>query len=242
MIESTANGNFPRVILFDIDGTLIRGARRAEYRGLINDMLTGIFGTCGRIHEVDFAGRTDLSIYREALECEGISPETIRECIPQLQAATVEILNQLAATGEVFRLCAGVAELLESLAADERFVASLLTGNLEKLAEAKLRLVGIWHYFRGRGAFGGDAEDRNHLPAIAAQRFSEHFGYSLPPDRFIIVGDTPRDIYCARHFGARVIAVASGNHTASQLQQLSPDAVLEDLTDTQQVLRLLAEI
>src|SRR5436305_7377459 len=128
---------FPRVILFDIDGTLIRAVRRPEYRGRIRQMLLDVFGTCGRIAEVDFGGKTDLAIYREALECEGFTLAQIRERLPRLAATMVEILDELAATGEVFRLCAGVAELLEALAADARFVTSLLTGNVERLAEAK---------------------------------------------------------------------------------------------------------
>lgn len=232
----------PRIILFDIDGTLIRAVRRAEYRGLIRGMLENIFGTCGRIHEVEFAGKTDLAIYREALECEGVSPEVIRERLPMLEARMVEILNSLAATGEVFKLCAGVRELLDALSQDPRFVSSLLTGNVEKLAEAKLRVAGIWHYFPDRGAFGSDAEDRNHLPAIAAERFRERLGEEVAPGRFIVVGDTPRDVSCARHFGARAVAVASGQHTAEQLARTSPDALLNDLSDTEAVVRLLAEL
>src|SRR5689334_9102046 len=75
-----------RVILFDIDGTLIRAVRRPEYRGRIRQMLIDTFGTCGRISEVDFGGKTDLLIYREALECEGFTPEQIRERLPALEA------------------------------------------------------------------------------------------------------------------------------------------------------------
>ena len=84
-----------RVVLFDIDGTLIKTVRRGEYRGLIHAMLIEIFGTCGRINEVDFAGKTDLAIYREALECEGFTIGQIRELLPRVEAAAVEILNQL---------------------------------------------------------------------------------------------------------------------------------------------------
>jgi phosphoglycolate phosphatase-like HAD superfamily hydrolase len=121
-------------------------------------------------------------------------------------------------------------------------VTSLLTGNVERLAEAKLRAAGIHHYFQKRGAFGSDAEERDHLPAIAAERINQHMGLTLAPEKFIIIGDTPRDIKCARHFGARVLAVASGQHSTAQLKDHKPDALLEDLSDTEAVLNLLAEI
>ena len=236
------DGRFPRVILFDVDGTLIKAARRGEYRGLINAKLIELFGTCGRISEVDFAGKTDLAIYREALECEGVSIDAICRRIPEIETAMAQVLDHMASGGEVFHLCPGVRELLEALSHDARFLPSLLTGNMEKLAQAKLRLAGIWDYFKGRGAFGSDAEERDHLPAIAAARFNDYLGQELERDRFVIVGDTPRDIACARHFGARVLAVASGRHTVEELSALCPDAVLPDLSGTDEVLKLLAAI
>lgn len=238
-VELTAD---PRIILFDIDGTLITAVRRPEYRGRIRSMLEDVFGTCGRISDVDFGGKTDLLIYREALECEGVTPDQIREQLPLMESRMVALLEEMASTGEVYRLCAGVRELLDVLVGDARFIASLLTGNVERLAEAKLRVAGINHYFQKRGAFGSDAEERDHLPAIAAERINGHMGLTLAPERFIIVGDTPRDIKCARHFGARVLAVATGQHTVEQLKSHAPDALLEDLSDTESVISLLAEI
>ena len=243
--QSAATDHRPlpsRVILFDIDGTLIKAVRRPEYRGAMREILMSVFGTCGRIGDVEFAGKTDLAIYREALEPEGINLDGIRGCLPRVEAAMVELMDRMAATGEVYRLCPGVRELLEALALDQRYITSLVTGNAERLAEAKLRVAGIGHHFRERGAFGSDAEERDHLPEIAAGRINRRLGRQLPTSNFVIVGDTPRDISCARHFGARVVAVASGQHTVEQLTPYSPDALLEDLGDTQSVLKLLAEI
>jgi phosphoglycolate phosphatase len=232
----------PRVILFDIDGTLIKAVRRPEYRGAMREILVNVFGTSGRIGEVEFAGKTDLAIYREALEPEGIGFESIRERLPLVEASMVELMDRMATTGEVYRLCPGVQELLDALSSNERFVTSLLTGNVERLAEAKLRVAGIFHYFRERGAFGSDAEERDHLPAIAAERINSSLGRELPAHRFVIIGDTPRDISCARHFGARVVAVASGQHSVEQLKEYSPDALLADLSDTASVIGLLSEL
>src|SRR5262249_18703691 len=124
---------------------------------------------------------------------------------------------------------------------NNQFLPSLLTGNVEKLAEAKLRHVEIWHYFKGRGAFGSDAEDRDHLPAIAAARLRDHLGTELHPEQFIIIGDTPRDISCAKYFAAKVLAVATGKHTLDELLTYQPDAALADLSDTSVVLTLLEQ-
>src|ERR1041384_637282 len=136
MTETAERKDNIRAVLFDIDGTLIKTVRRREYRKLIHEMLLDVFGTCGRIGEVDFAGRTDLAIYREALECEGITPALIRERLPLVESATVEILNHLSSTGEVFQLCPGIQDLLDALVVDSSFVCTLLTGNVERLAEA----------------------------------------------------------------------------------------------------------
>ncbi|HEY6331094.1 MAG TPA: HAD hydrolase-like protein [Blastocatellia bacterium] len=233
---------FPRILLFDIDGTILTAVRRREYRSRIREKLEEIFGTCGRIADVDFAGKTDLGIYKEALECEGVSEGDVLRQIPVIEEAMREILLAMSKDGPVFKLCPGVQPLIETLSSDSRFVLSLLTGNFEKLAQLKLELVGVWQYFRGRGAFGSDAFERDLLPEIAAARFRESSGDDLPSSQFIIIGDTPRDIACARYFGARVLAVASGGYGSDDLAALSPDAILPDLSNTSLVVDLLATV
>jgi phosphoglycolate phosphatase-like HAD superfamily hydrolase len=89
----------------------------------------------------------------------------------------------------------------------------LLTGNIEPAAHLKVESVGLAEFFTLPGAFGDESFDRRDLPAKAAQRINEHLGVRLEPEQFIVIGDTPNDVACARHFGARVIAVATGECT-----------------------------
>jgi phosphoglycolate phosphatase len=231
-----------RVILFDIDGTLLRATRGREYRELIGRMLVNIFGTEGRLSEVDFSGRTDISIYREALESAGVDAALILRKAPDIEAASADIIRRMSDAGDAFYLCNGVRNLLEALQDEGRCVSTVLTGNFETLANCKLQAVGIGSYFRVRGAYGSDHEDRNELPAIAARRFREQFGEPVPPWRMTIVGDTPRDIGCARHHGARVVAVATGHHSMEQLRPCGPDALLPDLSRTDEVVQLLSSL
>jgi len=234
------NSSELRVLLFDIDGTLLVPARRGVYREQIRTALIEIFGTAGSIDEVSFGGKTDRQILREALEHEGIGPERIREALPEVEARFTGILRTMQSEGAVFNCCPGVETLLERLSRESRYLISLLTGNVELLAQAKLESIGLSRYFSYRGAFGSDEEDRLLLPAIAARRIAEALGANgLGPEQFIIIGDTPRDIACARHFGARVIAVASGGSSMEELAASEPDLLLADLSDTETVVAAL---
>src|SRR5207253_525496 len=135
----------------------------------------------------------------------------------------------------------GAHATLAATAADPRYRNALLTGNVERAAFMKLRFVGLADFFQLPGAYGDDSHDRRELPALAAARIAAHLGLTLAPAQFIVIGDTPNDIACARHFGARAVAVATGRtYTARDLIVHQPDALLADLTDTDAVLRTLA--
>ena len=225
-----------RVLLFDIDGTLIRAARGRGYRREVTRVVESIFGTAGRMSEVDMAGKTDLAIIAEALEPEGISLEDVRARLHEWEAGFRDVVERLHLEAPLFTACPGVGELLEHLALDRSFVLSLLTGNMERTAAAKLATVGLDRHFRVRGAYGSDHHDRRELPAIAARRIIEHTGRALGPSDFVIIGDTPRDVECAKHFGMHCVAVATGPFSAAELHAHGPDAVLEDLCDLEAVI------
>src|SRR5947207_12663074 len=110
-------------------------------------------------------------------------------------------------------------EVLQAVAVQPRYASALLTGNIDPAAQFKVEAAGLAEFFTLPGAYGDESFDRRDLPAIAARRINDYLRASLTPEQFIVTGDTPNDIACARHFGARVVAVATGRgHSAADLR------------------------
>jgi phosphoglycolate phosphatase-like HAD superfamily hydrolase len=230
-----------RVILWDIDGTLVRSRRSGFFNDYMSPILLRLFGTAGRLGELPMSGMTDLQIVSEALRDEGFTAEQIRGRAAELVPLYLEELERLTRAEEIFYALPGARAALETLERDPRYLNSLLTGNVEPVARLKLRLVGLGDLFRLPGAFGEDSHDRRDLPAVARERISRHLSVDLTPEQLIVIGDTPNDIACARHFGARAVAVATGrSYSAADLLAHSPDALLPDLADTALLLQTLA--
>ncbi|MFL6231074.1 MAG: HAD family hydrolase [Pyrinomonadaceae bacterium] len=233
-----------RVLLWDIDGTLVRTARVGVFKDYTTPALLRIFGTAGRLHELRVSGMTDLQIVCEALRDEGFTTAEVAARSQELCEHYIAEFERMAKTGEpIYFALPGAREVLEAVAADPRYLSALLTGNVEGAAYWKLRLVGLADFFTLPGAFGEDSHDRRDLPALAAARISEHLRLDLRPSQFVVIGDTPNDIACAKHFGARSVAVATGRSYAPEdLAACAPDALLHELTDTDAVLRVLGKL
>ncbi|MDT7780681.1 MAG: phosphoglycolate phosphatase [Acidobacteriota bacterium] len=233
-----------RIILWDIDGTLVRTRRQGVFKDYTAPVLMRVFGTAGRLGELTVSGMTDLQIVSEALRDEGFTAEQIRVRTGELVPLYLEELERLTSVEEIYYALTGAREALAAVErSPARHLNSLLTGNVRPAAELKLRLTGLADFFRLPGAFGEDSHDRRDLPALALERINRHLRVDLKPEQLIIVGDTPNDIACARHFGARAVAVATGrSYTAADLLRHEPDAVLPDLTDTELLMRTLAKL
>jgi phosphoglycolate phosphatase-like HAD superfamily hydrolase len=133
-----------------------------------------------------------------------------------------------------------VREVLQTIARHPRYHSALLTGNIEPAAYLKMDLMGLSEFFDLPGAFGDESHDRRDLPALAAERIRKHLQLELAPEQFIVIGDTPNDIACARHFGARSVAIATGRlFSAAELSEHKPDALLPDLSDVERVMSTL---
>ena len=223
-----------RLILFDIDGTLVRGgpAKKA-----FQIALEDAFGTAGAIDTHDFSGKTDPQIARELLVGAGLSATRVDAGLPRLWE---RYLGELEARLETtpMNLLPGVHELIGALEESGRAVLGLVTGNIARGAQLKLGSVGLSDRFPV-GGFGSDHEVRNHLPGIAIGRARAAWGREFDRSEVWIIGDTPLDVACGRHEGVRTLAVATGRHRSQELIDCGADEVVEDLTGLESALRTL---
>jgi phosphoglycolate phosphatase len=233
--------SFLRILLWDIDGTLIRSVRPGAFKDYTIAVLEDVFGTSGRLAEMTVSGMTDLQIVAEALGHEGFTHEHVRARIDHLRERYMQEMKKATGNGEqLFHLLPGVREALQAVADCPHFHSALLTGNIEPAALLKMELVDLSEFFQLPGAFGDDSHDRRDLPALAAERISHSLDVTLQPSQFIVIGDTPNDIACAHHFGARAFGVATGRiYTYDDLLANEPDALLHDLSDTDLVMETL---
>jgi phosphoglycolate phosphatase-like HAD superfamily hydrolase len=229
--------------LWDIDGTLIRSRRPGAFKDYTVPMLEVVFGTAGRLPEMKVSGMTDLQIVGEALRDEGFTNEQIFARIDHLRAAYMTAMREATGNGEqFFEVLPGVRETLQAVSDHPRYQSALVTGNIEPAAYLKLELVGLSDFFTLPGAFGDESHDRRVLPALAAARIRKHLNLELAPNQFIVIGDTPNDIECAQHFGARSLALGTGRfYTDEALLACNPDAFLPNLSDVDEVLEKLAQ-
>jgi phosphoglycolate phosphatase-like HAD superfamily hydrolase len=206
------------LLLFDIDGTLV-GAATSAHRDALHAALLEVHGVdAGALtRPIQPAGRTDGEISRALLLQAGVSALRIDERADDVREVCCREYARLCPPSLADRVLPGVAELLEWLSSRDDARLSLVTGNYEPVARLKLTRAGLGRHFpAGQGGFGSDAEDRVALPAIARKRAGSD-GVSYPRERTIVIGDTPRDIACARADGLRCFAVATGPFAVEQL-------------------------
>jgi phosphoglycolate phosphatase len=223
------------LLLFDIDGTLLIRAADA-HRDAIHEALRTVHGVTQPARRgLEVAGRTDADIARNLLLHAGVSALQIDERADDVRIAACEAYARLCPDDLSAHVAPGMADLLERLAAREDTVLALVTGNYEAIARLKLRAAGIGGLFRsGQGGFGSDHEDRAMLPQIARRRAGDDDGNPWPRSQTAVIGDTPRDIACARADGVRVAAIATGPYGPDDLRQA--DAVARDAHELDAVL------
>ncbi len=216
-----------RLILFDIDGTLISTGGRAGLA--LARALEETYGTAGPVASYPFAGKTDPQIVFELLAAAGLPRERVAPRLDEALGRYLGHLRRALAPGTV-EVLPGVHDVLAALEGEPGVTVALLTGNIAAGARVKLGAAGLWERFRF-GAFGSDDEVRDRLVPVARERARATVGLDFPGDATVVVGDAEADVRCARAGAARAVAVASGWTGRETLAALRPDALLDSLAD-----------
>jgi phosphoglycolate phosphatase len=214
-----------RLILFDVDGTLLSTAGLAG--AALAMAMRETFGTAGPIDGFSFAGKTDPQIVLELLGAAGLPRAHV---VPRLAEVFERYCERLARTLSTAntRPLAGVGALLDRLGGRPDVAVGLLTGNIRRGAAIKLSAAGLDGRF-AVGAYGSDDEDRDRLVAVARARARKVWHHDFAGARTVVVGDAEGDVRCARAGGAVAVAVASGTTPRSALAALAPDVLLDSL-------------
>ncbi len=227
-----------RLVLWDVDGTLLRAGDIGA--AVFDDAIEEVLGRRPP-ERVRMSGKTDPLIVREYLAMMAVeeTPSVVEQILRALQeglqrASEAGVLNEGGAA------CPGASEVLGALATVGGVAQTLLTGNLYANAVVKVTAYGLDKWLDlDVGAYGSDSEDRNRLVPIALHRLEQARGARLHPSDVWVVGDTPRDLACARAAGAKCLLVATGRYTFSELSGLGANEVLSDMSDSAAVVDLL---
>jgi phosphoglycolate phosphatase-like HAD superfamily hydrolase len=216
-----------RLLLFDVDGTLILGSR--SNRRWFGEALVEVFGTAGDIDGLSFSGKIDPQIVTELITGAGVDLPTLEAGIPQVKEAYLSRLQRNLEPAHL-RLLPYVPELLARLDSRQEVTMGLLTGNWEEGARTKLGCFDLNRFFPF-GAFSDGQRVRGDLPPMALARAAEFTDQQFAAAETLIIGDSVLDIECAQQHGMRSLAVATGYTSITDLAAAGPDWVIQDLGD-----------
>ncbi|MBI3993903.1 MAG: haloacid dehalogenase-like hydrolase [Candidatus Lambdaproteobacteria bacterium] len=222
---------YTRLVLFDIDGTLLTtngDAVRAMLRAYER-----VYGTRPVTDGFLMDGKTELQIVHELLAAAGLDEARVTAGLPRFWASYVAELERRLAP-ERITVYPGVRPLLAALRARPALLLGLLTGNIEGSARLKLARAGLDGF--AVGAYGEHHRDRAALPAQAVAAAQASVGRRFTGKEIVVLGDTPNDVRCGRDLGVTTIAVATGLYSRAALAAEAPDHLFNDLADVPAVL------
>ena len=219
-------------VLWDIDGTLVRSGGVAARAFL--DAVAEVTGVRQTAERRDYGGRLDPEIAAMLLAAVGSTTARVGDVLEVLQRLVAERIDQLRAQTSTFP---GVDALVATLA-EAGVTQTVVTGNIEAVARHKLEAGSLIPPIAPDvGGYGDSALDRAAVARVAIDRLSAA-GWHPDLDEVWIVGDTPRDLACARAVGVHCALVATGRTTVEELNGLGADIVLPDLSDPRPLLNL----
>lgn len=227
----------PRIVLFDIDQTLLHTGGAATQA--MNLAFAELFGIEAALTGISMAGRSDTAILSDALMRHGLYDGDFPATLTRFEAVYLSYLERTLHECKG-RVLAGARELLQDLEAIPGLHLGLATGNFRRAALLKLRHYEITTPFLA-GGFGEDGAERHQLVAAAIARTCYRAGIRADEAGIYVIGDTPSDITAAKANAAIAVGVATGSYTAEALAAAGADLVLPDLTHAAAFLQVLEE-
>lgn len=228
-----------KIILFDLDGTLLRSENGHV---AFNEAIFKTFGFPGDIRTVRPDGKTDPEILQDIFDVAEQQIEWGQEHWQRFSDHLEDCYQDAIAKGQTRVLALpGATELVAELSRRDNIAQGVVTGNLEVTGRLKLEAAGLGHHI-GPGAFGSDSARRGDLPRIAMERWQLHLERPVLPEHCVIVGDTPRDLEAARANNMKCLLVGTGRYPVEELELMDPDGFLADLTDTRHAINVLLEM
>ncbi len=227
MREGAGNGRGQRLLLFDIDGTLLSSG--AVARVAFREALIEVFGTSGAVDSYRFEGKLDPVIVTELMRDAGFSDERIQRDRDHALSRYLDRL-EVALRETTPSTKPGARELVRAMTQEPDTLTALLTGNLERGARLKLTAASLWHHFRF-GVWGNEGKARTELGPVALDRAFQITGRRYTGDECVVIGDSRHDVACGLAIGARVVAVATGVTPEKDLAAAGAHAVLRDFSD-----------
>ena len=226
------------LFLFDIDGTLL-GSSTEIHRAAFRHAFQTVYGLPLSLDGISAAGRTDAWLLAEALRRAGVDRDVIGEGMAETFVVMQDYVDEH--LGDLRdNVLPGVPEVLAGLHEHDQLLG-LLTGNLSRVAMAKMRHAGLADHF-DTGGFGEESEVRAHLVPVALAHASARSGRTIPASRAVVIGDTPLDIEAGREHGTKTVGVATGPFTEDQLRDAGADLVLPSLEDSAAAMQALLDV
>ena len=218
--------------LFDVDGTLISGA--ISHWLAFSEAFRKVYGVEADASVIKCHGMTDWQIIVEVLRKSGLDDNMINAKMTECMSVMEKCFAKAVATDDI-RLLNGVMDTLKELESREVRMG-IVTGNLRSIALGKMKKVGLERFLK-LGGFGNDSADRARLVQLAIERAESEFGAKF--GNVFLFGDTPRDIEAGKKAAVKTVGVATGIYSKQQLSEVGADFVLDDLSDTPKVLKIV---
>jgi phosphoglycolate phosphatase len=225
-----------RLVLFDIDKTLLTHGSALGHQEAFGYAFQQVYGVTAQADFIKHNGMTDLSVALMVLTEMGMAKEDITAKFPEFSQVMSDYYLEHC-QHQVLETMPGVLPLLKILA-EKSIMMGLVTGNLEKIARAKMAQVGAEHYFVV-GGFGSDHLERSELVKFAVDRAQRQLGFVNDGQNVFLVGDTPKDVAAGLASGVKTIGVAAGICSVADLQAAGADYVLDSLTEVDRFLEII---